>query len=300
MSGICSTPSLAYENSPSTHSATITMHGEDRVVDRDAGDPHDRPPQRECCQRGAGCDAAAGEPTPRARRRPRPATTSALRTFAQVVEARRQHLAGRRHAAAAPRHGLRARRAGPRSPRGAPARRSRSARHGPGPTVLPTAVTGSVSRCCVVGQHGAGHRVLAGAQEPPRVGEFDRHADRSACPARPPARCARSRPSTGAPTPSTRTSHRHAGREPRDLVRADAAGQFEPAPGRRSSAPAARRPTFSPGSAWRLATMPAIGATSVASRIADAHGVERRLRSIQLRRARCRARRASCPARSAR
>ena len=205
------------------------MVGEDRVVDRDAGDPHG------ACLRlsvGGGVAAHGATAADAAEARPAPTcwrTTTALRAFAQVVEARGQHLASSAHAAAAPRPGPAPRRAG----------RCVTARRTSAPfsitqtwswpdAVADRAPAARVSRVRVVGQLDRGQRVLAGAVASPSGWRARSSTPIERVPASAAGAMRASRPATGSATPSTRTCTGMPGARRDTSCVPTRAGQLEP------------------------------------------------------------------------
>ena len=293
MSGSRSTRSCAVGKDAEHAQRGHHHRGEDRVVDRDAGDPHGGVPLRVGeTGRGAGA-AAARSGLARRHRSPRPppgarAAHLRRRAFLQVVEARRQHrrVGGRplsistRPPATSLRPVMtmrRTRRAVLDRPdlllAGGLARRPRSARSG-------AASVGQLARA----PRRTGRRAAA------RRGCRARPPRRSrACRPRPSARCGRCGRRPRSRWPSTRTVTGW----PTRAARPRACPPCRPAPastGRRPSRIGCSAASFSPGTTWRLPTMPEIGATSAASRTPMCDGRELRLRRLAAARAPRRAR----------
>ena len=150
------------------------------------------------------------------------------------------------------------------------------------PDAWPTALAGTVSRSAGVGELDARLRVLAGAKALAAGCRARRRRRWRACRPRRRARCGRSCPAPASPGP--RPAPAPAGR-----ARAARPPACRPTPGSSSVVRSTTVTiccsalTFSPGTTWRLPTMPEIGTASVASRMPSARRGELRLRRLELR-----------------
>ena len=278
MSGSRSTPQLAVREQ-AEHAQRRHHHGrEDGVVDRDAGEPHgDAPRLRTAASTTAGALAARRR---RGARRRALATTLACapsfrlskRAASTWVSAARPLLTSTRPAAGSLRPVMTMRRTS--APFSIVHTKS-------WPDAWPTAPAGTVRRAA-----SSASSTRAWAYWPARSARPCCRARRRrrsrACRPRPPARSGRScrAPARAALDPDL---HLLARAQQRDLVRADRAGELERAEVDDRSRTCCSALTFSPGTTWRLPTMPEIGATRLASLTPMRDDRELRLRRLELR-----------------